>query len=207
MISTTKKAIIVLGLMSLIGLSVVFWLATFRLNQRQILFEVWHGNVWTGTTTGFFVDSEGAVYSFRNESRNALERFFRPAERGEAPFTANELFKFYGKSNQFEGTIDATSLKEMINLIQPASVGTLSNDDPLTSVRCTSSDAGIYTYTAYLYDPELKVHIPVTLYTMGDFQEVNLSQEGVRLHHWPETTCGENGYFSGCNPPSYICRP
>jgi hypothetical protein len=95
----------------------------------------------------------------------------------------------------------------MIGLIPPASIGPIADDDPLTPVNCANSDAGVYKYVAYLYDPDLKLHTPVELYTMGDVREVNLSEDGRTLHSWLETLCVENGYFSGCSPASYICRP
>jgi hypothetical protein len=213
MMSTTKRSILVFGILSLIATIVILWIISlvseFRLNQRQILFEVWHGSVWRDERIqGFFIDSNGDVYTFRNERNDQLNRFFGDnTQRGEPPYTTSNLFQHYGNSSQLAGKVDANTLKEMIRLVQPASVGPVADDDPLTPVNCGSKDAGIYTYVAYLYDSELKKHTPVYLYTMGDFQAVNLSEESRTLHKWLETTCVENGYFSGCNPASSVCRP
>jgi hypothetical protein len=210
--STSRRSILVFGLISLIAVFGLLWLVSsvseFRLNQRQILFEVWHGSVWpTGGIQGFFVDSDGDVYTFNNTAHNPFERMFRDTRREAAPYTTSDLFRYYGKSSQLVGTIDPTTLQEMSSLVQPASVGMLSHDDPLTPETCASRDAGILTYVAFLYDPDAKLHTPIYLYTMGDFPQVNLSEEGRTLHQWLQTTCFQNGYFSGCDPASEFCRP
>ena len=202
-----RKAVIVLGLLSVVGALLAWWLVSSvfasKHNQRQILFEVWHGNVWTGGVTGFYIDSEGDIYTFSNESRTPFESFYR----GQPPYTTSDLFQYYGNSSQLAGRVDVSTLNDMIGLIPPASIGPIANDDPLTPVNCASRDAGIYKYVAFLYDADLKLHTPVELYAMGDVQEVNLSEDGRTLHNWLKTMCVENGYFSGCNPHSSICRP
>jgi len=212
MMSTSRRAILVFGLTSLITVFAMVWIVSsvseLRANQRQILFEVWHGSVWpTGGIQGFFIDSDGDVYTFHNTAHNPFERMFRDTRREAAPYTTSDLFKYYGKSSQLIGTIDANILHEMSSLIQPASVGTVSHDDPLTPGACASRDAGILTYVAFLYDSDAKLHTPIYLYTMGDSPEVNLSQEARTLHQWLQTTCFQNGYFWGCDPAPDFCIP
>ena len=165
-------------------------------------------SAWTAITAGFFIDSDGNVFTFTNDlPQNAFKRFIRGTEEKESPYTTSELFQYYGNSSQLVGKIDTNTLNEMISLIQPSSTGILSGDDPLTTADCASRDAGVYTYRAYLYDNDLKTHTPVYLYTMGDIKELNLSQESRTLHKWLETICNENGYSSSCKPNPHICRP
>ena len=209
--SINRRSIVVSGIIILIGVAVGLWFVSlisgFRLNQRQILFEVEHINAWTGNTTGFFIDGDGIVYTFSNNPpENVFVSFFTWG-KGEPPYTTRDLFKYYGNSSQLAGKIDAKVITAMTALIQPASSGILSDDDPLTPFTCASHDAGIYSYRAYLYDRKRKTHTPVDLYTMGDITEVNLSQAGRTLHTWLETICIEDDYVDGCKPSRRICRP
>jgi hypothetical protein len=182
----------------------------FKLNQRQILFEVSYKNIRSGGAAGFYVDSEGNVYTFdtipktRSEGLASL-KFDKP--KGKHPYTTSDLFGYYGSSGQLAGRIESNTLNKMESLIQTASIGELSYDDPLTEKDCYSKDAGTTTYQAYLYNSNLKTHTSVELYSMGDFKQLNLSNDGRFLYKWLENICIENNYFSGCNSAPYTCKP
>jgi hypothetical protein len=195
------------GLAVLLSLSSM--LSAARFNQKRILFDVIYTSALTGSTAGFFIDSEGNVYTFRNQLPpiKFLGFLIEAGRADEDPYTTRELFQFYGYSNSLVGKIDANTLQEMRNLIEPASDSVLDSDNPLTPADCESQDAGIYIYRAFTHYGDSKVHAPVNLYVMGDKQAVNVSQEGIMLHQWLETICVDNDYFSGCKPSSQICRP
>jgi hypothetical protein len=47
---------------------------------------------WTLITSGFYIDSEGNIYAYTNDSfnTNTLKRFFREAEREQIPYRTSD---------------------------------------------------------------------------------------------------------------------
>jgi hypothetical protein len=185
-------------------------LVNYHLFQNHVLFEVNYKNAWTSGNSGFFIDSSGDVYKFTDEPGNSdieLLLFLKVnRKRGEPPYSTYDLMADYGLSNQIIYKVDQRTLCEKNDLIELASNGGLSSDDPLTPDDCATRDAGILSYRAFIFNETSKTYSPVDLYTIGDMLRVNLSQEGRDIYEWLEALCIEENLFWGCNS-EHLCKP
>jgi hypothetical protein len=157
----------------LVSYGVIVVVRSSSLNERHILFEVREIIPSGHRERGFWIDSEGSVFRYDNSHKARSDTFswitFSPPRRGEPPYTTGELNRYFGNLGELEfvGTIDSDTLTEMARLIQPASLGQLVEDDPLTPYRGGTDDAGTTVFDAYLHDDSRTSNTPVRLYKMG----------------------------------------
>jgi len=106
-------------------------------------------------------------------------------------YTEDELVQKFERTTAFIGTVDATTFRHMVALIDAAATGERST--PVTPCN----DAGITSYVAYQFDVDRNTYLPVLLYQVGDWAQQNLSREARTLYEWLFT-------FEGWHPAACV---
>ena len=142
---------------------------------QKFLFVVWYDNcAWGYENTGMYIDRNGNVYSYDLSDRDPRSENYPVG----GPYSEVWLEDKFSAKRQYIETIDIETLDQMFLLVEPASLGTL------TDPKGTGGDMGETRYIAFLYDDDNGDYREVLLYKTGDCTIENTSSEAPILRDW-----------------------
>lgn len=142
---------------------------------QEVLFEVSYTNyAWGYTCVGLWVDRDGTVRRYDHS-----DEVWSPGV--DTFYTLSELQEKYAHNSTVVDSVFPGALAAQYVLIQPASVG------PMTESVHQCTDFGTISFRAYRVGEDTTRYYPVTLYVAGDYSQKNLSGAAEMLFEWLQT--------------------
>lgn len=138
----------------------------------RYVFDVYDENFsWTYTLRGFFIDSDGGVWTYDHSDDKWI-----PTPNRAGRLSSVDLADKFEHAKKVV-VLDPLVVREKVRLIRSASHGAISRFSQ-------SRDQGRYAHVAYLYDADRNDYRAIVLATEGDSVESNSSDAAAELLAW-----------------------
>lgn len=146
-------------------------MASINTVDSPILFaQCYVNHAWGYQYSGWYVDKTGWIYEVDKNAAIKLDDVSQ-----DTIFTERLMIDLLHSSSRTTRQIDEQILSEMKKLIEPASLGQLS--EPKSICR----DFGALCYFTFIRNPEEKGYEQILLFQAGDWAQKNLSYEASEL--------------------------
>ena len=143
-------------------------------NSNSIIFEVEYLNyAWGISYHGIMIDNEGKEYSY-DPTKDTIPYLYH----ADGIYTEQELQAKYGHVKTYIKTIPTDTLNWSHNL---ANLITTTDYSDTTRIGI---DMGSWTYSVYIFRPEVNKYQQIVLKLEGDSEFYNTSQSAVTLAAW-----------------------